>query len=615
MNNASIKTIHLWEKIEVTLEAQNNYLNPYTDVEVWVDLKGPGFDKRVYGFWDGDNTFRIRITADKTGEWAWESNSNTGDTGLNGIKGKFLAVGWTEQEKEENPCRRGMINPSSNGHTFQYSDGAPVILIGDTWWAAATYRFKWYKDDVSRPIGPEMGFKDMVKFRRKQGFNTIGMIAAFPTWANDSQPSTLCMDDERKTAVRAAWQEDGTSSSDAGGTHRPAKSMHNEGGRAFRFPGKVKGYEDIVPDFDRINPDYFKILDKKIDFLNKNGFTAFIEVSRRDISQVWKNYYDWPTSYARYIEYIYARYQANNCLFSPVHFDYEGYAIPSREFNKPANLVVDKYGCPPFGTLQGTNAAPSTLVNFGDANEARWLTFHQIGNWREHDNFWYLTDIFFSNPARPAINGEPYYPGHPESQPPQVEKDGKLHYFGLHQAGIEASTENDNLNFRSGMYGSFLSGGLGGIIYGAEGLWGGNIESGSRYKMWDALTFESGNQVRHLKKFATIQGNRYRELVPNVEMVTPNKAGDALGYRGWAYCAATDEKDLILVYFEKDCPRAAIRGLSPNKAFDIKWFDTHTGEWINDESFKTLTSDGNGRIKLPEYPSESDWGFSLVLRK
>ena len=42
--------IHMWDVHEITLHSVNTYNNPYTDVTVWADLKGPGFDKRVYGF-------------------------------------------------------------------------------------------------------------------------------------------------------------------------------------------------------------------------------------------------------------------------------------------------------------------------------------------------------------------------------------------------------------------------------------------------------------------------------------------------------------------------------------------------------------------------------------
>ncbi len=53
----------VWEKVEIELLAENTYKNPYADVEVWVDLKGPDFNKRCYGFWDGYNSWKIRIMA------------------------------------------------------------------------------------------------------------------------------------------------------------------------------------------------------------------------------------------------------------------------------------------------------------------------------------------------------------------------------------------------------------------------------------------------------------------------------------------------------------------------------------------------------------------------
>ena len=34
------------------------YSEPYQQVEVGAELQGPGFHRRVYGFWDGDSTFR-----------------------------------------------------------------------------------------------------------------------------------------------------------------------------------------------------------------------------------------------------------------------------------------------------------------------------------------------------------------------------------------------------------------------------------------------------------------------------------------------------------------------------------------------------------------------------
>ena len=57
----------------------------------------------------------------------------------------------------------------------RHADGTPFFVLGDTWWAAGTNRFRWFDDDVERPIGPGAGFKDYVRFRKAQGYNWINM--------------------------------------------------------------------------------------------------------------------------------------------------------------------------------------------------------------------------------------------------------------------------------------------------------------------------------------------------------------------------------------------------------------------------------------------------------
>ena len=577
-------TVHIWEKLEITLSSEQSYPNPYTEVEVWVDLKGPGFAKRVYGFWDGENTYRVCVLSTAPGEWAWTSGSNQADGGLNGKSGAFQAVEWSEGEKNENPCRRGLLRATANGHALEYADGTPCFLLGDTWWSVPTFRYPWYDDDGERPIGPDMGLKDMIRFRKAQGYNCIAMIAAFPQWANDGLPSRLYLDDKEKTPLRSAWQQPGTKS---------AKDMHNEGGRPFCFPGKVPGYETVFPDMDRINPAYFRYMDRKIDYLNTQGFIPFIEVARRDVSHLWKRHHAWPESYARYIQYVWSRYQANNCILSPIHFDTAHQSISARDYNAAANQAVDK-GMPPFGTLVSCNASGSSLDNFGHSGEARWLTLHQIGNLRHHHSHWLLTDIYReSDPPKPALNGEPYYEGWPP--------------------GTDAGTEETALYARSGMYGSFLSGGFAGHIYGGAGLWSGDIEPQAKFNMWDALKWQGSAHMQYLRDFVMSEGRRYQALVPEANLLYPNQTHEATGNRGWAYCARTPERDLFMLYFEADCPQATVRGALFERTYTALWFNPRTGEWTEAGD---LTSNPRCEIALPPLPSsEDDWGLKLVLEK
>ncbi len=181
------KNIHVWEKQQLGFQAENKYENAYTDVTVWVDLSGPDFNKRIYGFWDGGQTFNVRLVATKPGVWTWKSGSDPADPGLSGKTGSFTATEWTEAEKEENQLRHGFLRSTPNDHALQYADGTPYFAIGDTWYSLGTNRFKWYDDNKERPIGPEAGFKDYVRYRKEQGYNWVNVIAAFPNWMTDDK--------------------------------------------------------------------------------------------------------------------------------------------------------------------------------------------------------------------------------------------------------------------------------------------------------------------------------------------------------------------------------------------------------------------------------------------
>ncbi len=65
--DSGVPVVHPWQSLQITLEADRSYRNPYMEVDSWVDLKGPGFEKRIYGFWDGGDVFRVRLVATENG--------------------------------------------------------------------------------------------------------------------------------------------------------------------------------------------------------------------------------------------------------------------------------------------------------------------------------------------------------------------------------------------------------------------------------------------------------------------------------------------------------------------------------------------------------------------
>ncbi len=581
------EAVHVWEKQELTFKSKTNYENPYSDVIVWVDLEGPGFKKRIYGFWDGKDIFKVRLLATSTGKWSWVSGSEPADKDLVGKTGSFVAVEWTEKEKAENPVHRGHIRATPNQHALQYADGTPYFAVGDTWYAAGTNRMKWYDDDLERPIGPTAGFKDYVRFRKNQGYNWVNIIAAFPNWKTDRESWHLSMNDSAKTTIRSAWLEFGTGS---------AKNMDNEGGRPFIFPGKVPGYEDMYPDMDRINPEYFKYLDRKIDYLNVNGFIPFIEASRRDASLLWHKYHKWPESYVRYLQYIFSRYHANNAVLSPVHLDIISQSVSPDDYILAIEAREKKYGPLPYENLLSANSNPSTLENWG---EDSWVTLHQIGNMREHNNYWYLTEIYNQDNPRPGLAGEPYYAGYKDAR--------SVDY----KYGAEGGSALDDAYARSAMYGSFLSGGFAGHVYGAEGIWGADIEPTAPTHMWDAFKWGSGAQMQYLRDFAFSIGKNYQNLEPLADLVSPNKTHDILSYEEWAYCARTPDKKIFMIYFERGCPKSQVRGAKLNSLYSAQWYNPRNGTWT-DVGEGSLNANNIGTIFLPELPTNEDWGLRLI---
>lgn len=591
---ASAQVVHVWEMQEITLKAKRNYKNPYTDIDIWIDLTGPGFNKRIYGFWDGGDSFKVRLVAMNAGHWEWQSNSSGGDEGLKS-HGSFDAVNWSEQEKVVNPLRRGFIRATSNDRALEFPDGTPYFAIGDTWFPLAANRFKWYDDDKERPIGPGAGFKDYVRYRKAQGFNWISFIAAYPNWKTDDKPWQLLLENDNRTTLRSAWMEYGSNGS--------AKNMDNEGGRPFLFPGKVPGYENYFPDMDRINPGYFRYLDRKMAYLNANGFIPFLEIVRRDMGPLWRRYHKWPDSYGRFIAYMYARYQAFNCVLSPIHLDIIRETIEPSLWLEGIQYVEKKYGSLPFGNLLSANSHPSTLENWGDSS---WVTLHQIGNVREHNNYWYLTEVFYSKFPHPVLNGEPYYAGYTDS------RGVKAHTY---TRGAKGGTEDDNAYVRSCMYGSFLSGGLAGHVYGAEGIWGADIEPGAPVHLWEAMQWSSGAEMQYLGKFALSIGKDYQQLEPLSDLVSPNKTSDILAYEGWAYCSRTPDKNNFLLFFEKNyAHEAEVRGAKLSAFYNAEWFNPRSGEWSVFED-SVVTSDNTGIIKLPSLPDKLDWGLKLVYAR
>ncbi len=180
--------VRQWQVFEVEMTARNQYENPYVDglpddedslVQVkftGISGKAQGMRYTVVGFWDGQNTWRVRFAPPVPGVWSYTSTSK--DPGLDGIEGTFTCTQWTDAEKQANPARRGFIRVCKTGKRpgryFEYSDGTPFLWIGDTWW-------NWTKKDILFS-----SFKRLVDDRAEKGFTVGQLFVAGNGWSEKS---------------------------------------------------------------------------------------------------------------------------------------------------------------------------------------------------------------------------------------------------------------------------------------------------------------------------------------------------------------------------------------------------------------------------------------------
>ena len=589
--------VHVYEKVELTFTAAGKYANPYTDVEVWVDLKGPNFSKRCYGFWDGGQTFRVRITSTEPGSWTWVSGSNPADSGLSGKRGSFRSMAWTDREKAQNPNRRGFPRATRNGHALEYPDGTPYFIVGDFFYPASTWRYRWRDSDEKFAVdSPEAGFKDLLQYRKQQGFNMIFIISSYPSWSYDGRPARF--KDDAGIPMRDAWPH--------GNEARAEDMVNEEKERPFFFPGKGVGYPDVGPDYFRLNPSFFRYLDKKMDYAFANGFEVFLETLRRDIAPYMKAYYGATdpdmakNAVFYYIRYIFARYQADPVVFGIYHYDCvcAPYGLEPADLRVPLDGYHKKYGHPPFGQIVSTNVSGSTYRAWGHTDKAPWLTMHQTGNDpRDHSISEYTLEMYnLPNPI-PIYAQEPWY--------------------------IPNDSAEERRKNRSTMYSNLLQGGLAGVAHQAMGLTRGNRENSSQFvNMWVSIKWQSANEVPLAERFLAADGVRLQDLVPHRELLSVYKTGADrawAGYgktsdirqEGWAYCMRTDDRRHFRLYFERNAARPDLSGAQPDSVYEAKWFDPRTGAWSK-AGDGTLRSDAQGRIALPAWPTTADdWGMSL----
>jgi len=145
-------TVPRWEMHEFELHSRSHVENLFRDAALVGEFTSPSGKKIVAeGFYDGDDTWRLRFTPDEEGEWRYLLRGEGVELHR---RGRLCCIA---------PRGHGFIRiHPDNPYAFAYADGTPFFPMGDTCYGL-------YSDS---PITPALR-AEYLKTRRSQRFNFV----------------------------------------------------------------------------------------------------------------------------------------------------------------------------------------------------------------------------------------------------------------------------------------------------------------------------------------------------------------------------------------------------------------------------------------------------------
>jgi hypothetical protein len=149
--------VEQWGVQELTLRSARAYNNPFTEVRIQGQFRSQGREVTVEGFYDGEQTWKVRFMPEAAGEWTFTTTST--DPDLNGKSGSFIA-------DTPGPRNHGPVVVQGRYH-FAYADGTPYFPLGTT-------VYNWLNRD------PELEIRTLATLSRNP-FNKVRFLV-FPKW-------------------------------------------------------------------------------------------------------------------------------------------------------------------------------------------------------------------------------------------------------------------------------------------------------------------------------------------------------------------------------------------------------------------------------------------------
>jgi hypothetical protein len=341
---------HPWRAYEITLTAEHNHAQPYSDLEVWAEfVHDSGVVLRRPAFWDGGRTWRIRFASPGlAGRWAWRSFCSAADPGLDAQSGELICA--SSPASLQRFEQHGFWRMSPGWRSLVHADSTPALLAADTAWA-----LPWR--------ATEQQCREYAADRQAKGFNAVLLMSVQP-------------------------------------------DMHARGPRdRTADEGFGVGFEDLASGhINQLNPDYFQYLDRLIAILVEHEIVPVLQPVFQGFG--WKGLSVAgtvvpPAEYARYCRYLVARYGAGPLIYL-VGADGSGYE-PQVQAGGQEIEQWDAYSQP-----AGIHYRPH--ADNRAWQDAPWLDFQwcQTGHGGEHVPE-RVADMWRNLPAKGVANGEPTY--------------------------------------------------------------------------------------------------------------------------------------------------------------------------------------------------------------
>lgn len=225
--------------VEWIFASEKAYDDPFNEVMVSAIFTDPdGETENVPAFWAGGDAWCLRYSSHKLGEHYFHTVcSDESNPRLQGGKGSVEIAVYTGENRL---LRRGPLRVSKDKRHLEHVDGKPFFWLGDTWWMGLTKRLGWPED-----------FKSLTEDRVGKGFSVVQIVAGL-------YPDMPAFDPRGANEAGFPWEED----------------------------------------YVRINPAYFDMADRRIDWLARSGLVPcivgswgyFIEFAGEEVMKKhWRN--------------------------------------------------------------------------------------------------------------------------------------------------------------------------------------------------------------------------------------------------------------------------------------------------------------------------------------